>query len=126
MNIQLQQSVGPEVVRLSGDMRLWGRPEKKSRLRQTFDSALRGATSLILNLHDVKHVDTMGIAAIVELLNDCIARGIIIRTVLPVGVAGQALRLIRIFDRYGEFPDELAALRALDNGLQCAAEAATS
>jgi len=115
VDIQLEQCVGVVVLRVAGDMRLWGRPEEKNRLLETFQSGLHEVrTPLVLSLGDLRFVDTMGIATLVDLLKKCSAQGIIIRAVLPVGVAGQALRAIRIFERYRNFPDEQAAIRAAE------------
>jgi anti-anti-sigma factor len=113
VDIHLEHCVGVVVLRFAGDMRLWGRPEEKNRLLETFQSGLQGRRSpLVLSLRDLKFVDTMGISALVNLLKRCAAQGLNVRAVLPVGVAGQALRAIRIFERYPEFPDEQAAIRA--------------
>ncbi|MGH8248540.1 MAG: STAS domain-containing protein [Gammaproteobacteria bacterium] len=115
MDIQLEQWTEVMVLRVAGDMRLWGRPEERNRLPETFQSRLApGRTLLVLSLRGLKLVDTMGITALVDLLIKCEAQAITVRTVLPGGVPGQALRAIRIFDRYREFPDEHAAIRAAE------------
>lgn len=113
VDIQLEHCAEAVVLRVAGDMRLWGRPEKRNRLLESVQSGLFGGqTQLVLNMGGLKFVDTLGITALIDLLNTCAAKAIVVRAVLPGGVAGQALRAIRVFDRYGEFSDEQAAIRA--------------
>lgn len=127
VDIQLEHRVGVVVLRIARDMRLWNRPEERDRLLETFQSALQGGrTTLVLTLRNLKFVDTMGIATLVDLLNKCSAQGISVSAVLPVGIAGQALRAIRIFGRYREFRDEQAAIRAAEEETADGPLAATS
>lgn len=110
---EVEEGSGFLVVRLKGDMRLWGRPEVEQSLLDRFRSVVTDAThQVVLSLGGITSLDTMGIATLVRLLIQCTKRKIGLRVVMPSGVAGESLRRVRIFDAWPTYPDEPAAVRA--------------
>ena len=94
-------------------MRLWNHPELRESMLRTFRSALEDSPKrLVLSLTGVAHLDTLGISSLVNILVDCSKHNIELRLIMPVGVAGEALRRVRIFDPWPPFANEQAALQA--------------
>ncbi len=113
MEAQLERHPGVLVLRVKGDLRLWNRPESKEKLLETFRSGLEDRPAqLVLSLHGLTYVDTQGISALIRVLLDCCEQKIGLKIVMPQGMAGEALRCIRIFEPWPRFEDEAAALRA--------------
>ncbi len=101
------------VLRLKGDMRLWGRPELEEQLLKTFQSGMQDLVNqLVLNLAGITTLDTMGITALIRVLIECTKRRIGLRVVMPSGVAGESLRRVRVFEPWPSYKDEAAAVRA--------------
>lgn len=113
MEAELEKQDSSLVLRLKGDVRLWGRSEMEKDLLERFRNELTDTTKcVILNLSRITYLDTMGIAAMVRLLIECSKRHIDLKVVMPTGVPGESLRRVRIFEPWPSFHDESAALRA--------------
>lgn len=115
MEAQLDQHPGFSVLRVKGDLRLWGRAETEGKLRETIRAALDATLAqLVLNLDELTLIDTTGIASLVRLINECSRRNINLKVVLPSGMTGEAIRVVHIFDRCLQFHDEPAAIQAAE------------
>lgn len=113
MESELEKQQDCVVLRLKGDVRLWGRPEVEKDLLEKFRGALDDSSkAVVLNLSRVNYLDTMGIAALVRVLIECSKRKLALKVVMPAGVPGESLRRVRIFEPWPAFHDEAAALRA--------------
>jgi anti-anti-sigma factor len=113
MNIAFDDCSGTFILRVSGDMRIWGRRQAE---QQRLVNLLRAQENLpkrmILNLAEVKQIDSLGVGALARLLAECAKQEIELNVVLPAGVPGNVLKLVHIFDAWPVFPDETAAARA--------------
>lgn len=113
MEAELERQPGVLVLRLKGDMRLWGRPELGENMLQQLRSALQESPApLVLNMSGLAYVDTMGIASLVRILVECTKHKTGLKVIMPGGLAGEALRRVRVFEVWPSFPDEPSALRA--------------
>ncbi len=112
MNVELESHPGFLLLRVAGDLRLWGKQGQESPLG-TLHSQLEDAPErLVLNLTGVTNVDSLGIGAIVRMLIPCYKRHMDLKVVLPAGLAGEALRRVHVFDAWPEFPQEAEAIQA--------------
>ena len=112
MQTELERYPGALLLRLKGDMRLWGKPDLGENMIKTLRSALEDPPGrLVLSLTGVDHLDTLGISSLVNILLDCSKHQIELRLVMPAGAAGEALRQVRIFEPSPVFPDEQSALQ---------------
>lgn len=101
------------VLRVKGNMRLWGHPELEARLLQTFRAGLGdNPAQLVLNMGGLTHLDTLGIAALVRVLIECSKRKMELKVVLPSGMAGEAIKCVRVFEPWPNYQDEQAAIQA--------------
>ena len=101
------------VLRLKGNMRLWGRPELEESLMKDFRSGLGdNPGQLVLSLGGLTNLDTLGIAALVRVLIECTKRKIDLKVVMPPGTPGEALRCVRVFEPWPEFREEEEAVQA--------------
>jgi anti-anti-sigma regulatory factor len=101
------------VLRVSGNMRIWGRQELEKELLETFRSALDSSPAqLVLNLAPVTAIDTLGIAALVRVLIECSRRQMELKIIMPPGTPGEAIRCVRVFEPWPEFKSESEAVEA--------------
>ncbi len=113
MEAELERHPGFLVLRVKGNMRLWGHPELEARLLQTFRAGLDDSPAqLVLNMGGLTNLDTLGIAALVRVLIECSKRKMDLKVVLPPGMAGEALRCVRVFEPWPSYQDEQAAIQA--------------
>ena len=112
MEVHLERHTGFLILRVTGDLRLWGRAgtEKNPLAMLRAEPDLPG--QLVLSLFGVNHLDTAGISSIVRVVIECTKRQVELKLVLPRGVPGEALRRLHLFDSWPEFPEEAAAIQA--------------
>ena len=99
------------ILRVGGDVRVWGRPEDSDTPLQTLRAEGHLPGQVIFNLSQVTRIDSAGIGALVRVIIECAKREIDLKPILPRGVAGEAIRRVHIFDNYPDFPDEAAAIQ---------------
>ena len=110
MNISTRQSGEATIVDVVGDIDLYNSPE----VRKVFLEALREkrAPRVIVNLKNVKYIDSSGVASLVEGLK--VARGVSARFIL-FGLSPAARevlelsRLIKVFEIYDNEEDAVKA-----------------
>jgi anti-anti-sigma factor len=113
MNIVFDDSSGTFILRVSGDMRIWGRREAETlRLVNLVRAQEKLPRGVILNLAEIKQIDSLGVGALARLLVECAKQEIALNVVLPTGIPGKVLKLVHIFDAWPAFPDETAAVQA--------------
>ena len=113
MNIVFEDSSGIFILRVSGDMRIWGRREAENqRLVDLIRAQEKPPQRIILNLAEVKQIDSLGVGALARVVVECAKQAIALNVVLPLGLAGKVLRFVHIFDGWPAFPDEAAAVAA--------------
>ncbi len=113
LKTEVERQPGFLILRLKGNMRLWGRPELEKELVEAFRSGLEGnPAQLILSLSGLTNLDTLGIAALVRILIECSKRKIELKVVMPPGTPGDAIRCVRVFEPWPEFKEEQEAVQA--------------
>ena len=109
MEIHLERVQEAIVLRVSGDLRVWG----KGRETEPLDVLRAEAPPLpcvILNLSGIHHIDSLGIASLARVVIECGKRDLGLRVVLPCGFPREVLKQVRIFDAWPQFQDEASAL----------------
>lgn len=110
LDVEVERFGTWSVLRLAGDLRLWNRESAEAALLDTFKREVPAEPRrLVLNLASIRHIDTRGIRALVQVLIECGRGGIGLFVVMPVGVPGQVLRAVRIFDGWPMVDSERAA-----------------
>lgn len=103
MDIDIRKFGEVQVVRLRGSLTL-GAPVDD--LRQTLDHALNaGVANLVLNLGDVRWVDSSGVGVLVKVLTSAKRLGGSLKLVNPAKPVVQTLKmcnLLPLFDVYAE------------------------
>jgi anti-anti-sigma factor len=113
MNIAFDDSRGPLILRVSGDLRIWGQREAEGqRLVNLVRAQENLPKEIVLNLADVQQIDSLGVGMLARTLVECAKQQRSLRVVLPAGSAGKVLKMVHIFDRWPAFPDENAAVQA--------------
>ena len=111
MNIEFEASSDIFILRVSGDMRIWGRRDAEQlRLVQLLRAQENLPKRMILNLAEVKQVDSLGVGALARVVVECGKQEINLNVVLPLGIPGKVLKMVHIFDAWPSFSDEAAAV----------------
>src|SRR5437773_9781250 len=110
MEVHVERAPNFLVMRVSGDLRLWGRPGAQDRPLQMLREEPSLTGNVILNMSEITRLDTSGIGALVRVLIECSKRSAELSVVLPTGVCGEALRRLRVFDACPNFENEAAAI----------------
>lgn len=100
------------VLRVTGDFRLWGKSGDQDILVRRPRSVAELPRKLVLNLGEMTHVDSMGMAALVRVAVESSKRNLDLRLVMPTGGSRLALDAVRIFAAWPQFPTEEAARAA--------------
>ena len=112
MKVVAEGVTGVLILRVSGDMRIWGHEEEQERMLNLLRAQETPLKCVILSLAKVHHMDTSGVGAVARLLIECGKCKIELKAVLPAGLPGEMLKRIHIFDAWPQFPDETAAVQA--------------
>jgi anti-sigma B factor antagonist len=108
LDIDIRKFGEVQVVRLRGSLTL-GAPVDD--LRQTLDHALNaGETNLVLNLSDIRWIDSSGVGVLVKSLTTAKQAGGSLKLVNPSKPALQTLKmcnLLPLFDVYAEEPEAI-------------------
>jgi anti-anti-sigma factor len=111
MNIEFEASSDIFILRVSGDMRIWGRRDAEQlRLVQLLRAQESLPKRMILILAEVKQIDSLGVGALARVVVECGKQEINLNVVLPLGIPGKVLKMVHIFDAWPSFPDEAAAV----------------
>ena len=112
MKANLERQPGHVILRVGGDLRLWGKREVEGQLLRLLRAEPQLPGQLVLNIAEIHHLDTAGICEMVRVIVECTKREVDLKLVLPRGVPGEALRRLHIFDAWQEFREEAAAVQA--------------
>ena len=114
MNITIETSPSMILLRLAEDLRLWGREQEEQNLAYAIRTVgQQFPEHLVLSLAAVEHVDSAGIGMLARVPLKCALHNVELLVVLPKGVAGEAIRRLRIFDSWPAFADEATALKSI-------------
>lgn len=112
MDIDIRQFGEVKVIRLRGSLTL-GAPVDD--LRHTVDHALNaGDTSLVLNLSDVRWVDSSGVGVLVKSLTSAKQAGGSLKLVNPSKPALQTLKMCHLLPLFEIFAEEPEAVQSFD------------
>lgn len=110
MDIDIRKFGEVQVIRLRGSLTL-GPPVDD--LRQTLDQALSaGDSSLVLNLSDVRWVDSSGVGVLVKSLTSAKQVGGSLKLVNPSKPALQTLKMCNLLPLFDVFDEESEAVQS--------------
>ena len=110
MDIDIRRFGEVQVIRLRGSLTL-GSPVDD--LRQTLDQALRaGDANLVLNLSDVRWVDSSGVGVLVKSLTSAKQAGGSLKLVNPSKPALQTLKMCNLLPLFDVFDEESEAVQS--------------
>ena len=108
MEISVRKQQDVQVMQLHGDLRL-GEPVDS--FRQTAEELLAaGDTRIVLNLEDVRMVDSSGIGSLVKILTSAKQRGGALKLVNPSKFTVQTLKLVGLLNLFEVYEDEVTAV----------------
>ena len=111
MEISVDKSGAFPVVRILGDMRLWGKQGFADQVREALHSLMHaGNKKIVLSLAQVTRIDSRGIGCLARCHATSITHGSEISLVLSPGVVQETLKQLNFVRLYPIFPDEAAAL----------------
>ena len=111
MDISTDLSAGIPVVRITGDMRLWGKQGLADIVRETLhDLMAGGARRVILNLSGVPRIDSRGIGCLARCHATAITSNSEISLVLGPGFVLETLKQLNFIRLYPIYSDEATAL----------------
>ena len=110
MDIDIRRFGDVQVIRLRGSLTL-GSPVDD--LRQTLDQALSaGDANLVLNLSDVRWVDSSGVGVLVKSLTSAKQAGGSLKLVNPSKPALQTLKMCNLLPLFDVFDEESEAVQS--------------
>ena len=110
MDIDIRRFGEVQVIRLRGSLTL-GSPVDD--LRQTLDQALSaGDANLVLNLSDVRWVDSSGVGVLVKSLTSAKQAGGSLKLVNPSKPALQTLKMCNLLPLFDVFDEESEAVQS--------------
>jgi anti-anti-sigma factor len=113
MDLSVDLSFGSPIVRVVGDMRLWGKQEVSDQIRDTLHNLmLRGQRRIVVNMTGVTRIDSRGIGCLARCHATAITSNSEIALVLQPGMVLDVLRQVNFIRLYPVFPTEEAALAA--------------
>ncbi len=108
MDISVRKQADVQVVRLRGDLKIG---EAVDAFRSTMEEHLgAGDTFLVVNLGEVRTIDSSGIGVLVRSLTSAKQRGGSIKLVSPSKFAVQTLKIVGVLNLFEIFDDESAAV----------------
>ncbi len=108
MDISVRKQADVQVVRLRGDLKIG---EAVDAFRNTMEEHLgAGDTFLVVNLGEVRTIDSSGIGVLVRSLTSAKQRGGSIKLVNPSKFAVQTLKIVGVLNLFQIYEDESAAV----------------
>jgi anti-sigma B factor antagonist len=110
VDIDIRRFGAVQVIRLRGSLTL-GAPVDD--LRQTLDHALKGGDSnLVLNLSDVRWIDSSGVGVLVKSLTSAKQAGGSLKLVNPSKPALQTLKMCNLLPLFAVYAEESEAVES--------------
>ncbi len=101
------------IVRVEGDLRLWGKQGLSDHVRDTLHSLMAaGKKRVILNLSGVTRIDSRGVGCLARCHATSITQGADLRLVLDPGMILDTLTQLNFVRVCPVYPDEAAAAAA--------------
>ncbi len=119
MEIHVDKSHAAPVVRVTGDMRLWGKQGLADLLREAVHGLMiRGARHIVLNLAGVNRIDSRGCGCLARVQATAITNNCEISLVLAPGMVFDTLNQLNFVKLYPIYLTEDAALEAADGAAE--------
>lgn len=109
MDVRLDRAGRFPVVRISGDLRLWGKQGMADYIRDTVLEALRGNKLVLMSLAGATYIDSRGIGCIARCLATALAHESEVRLVVPPGEVRRVLQDVHILAVFPAYESEAAA-----------------
>jgi anti-anti-sigma factor len=111
MDLSVDLGTGVPVVRICGDMRLWGKQDVADEIRESLHSLMTaGHKRIVLNLCGVRRIDSRGIGCLARIHATAITKSAEVSLVLAPGQVNDALLQLNFVKLYPIFSDEAAAV----------------
>jgi anti-sigma B factor antagonist len=108
LEIDVRKQADVQVVRLRGDLKIG---EAVDAFRNTMEEHLgAGDTSIVVNLGEVRTIDSSGIGVLVRSLTTAKQRGGSLKLVNPSKFAVQTLKIVGVLNLFEVYEDEPAAI----------------
>lgn len=101
------------LVRLKGDVDMSTSPDLRGALGQIFKQGPPGGRALLINLSQVRYMDSSGIATLVEALQTCMKQGLRLRLVELSPSVRDVFELARLTSVFEVFPSAAEATAGL-------------
>ena len=113
MQVTVDTSAAIPVVRISGDMRLWGKQGAADQVRETLHSLMAsGKKQVVLSLAQVTRIDSRGIGCLARCHATAITQKADLRLVLAKGQVLESLTQLNFVKLCPLFMDEASAVAA--------------
>jgi anti-anti-sigma factor len=113
MNIEVEKKDGIDIVRISGDLRLWGKQDAADKIRETLHGLMLGGQKrIVLNITNVQRIDSRGIGCLARCHATAISQRAALHLVVGTGIVLDALKQLNFVKLYPIFSSEAAALEA--------------
>ncbi|GEM_PF-3502796 len=114
MDLFVDLSGGIPLVRIAGDLRLWGKQDVADQMRESVHSLITaGHKRVVMNLSGVRRIDSRGIGCLARIHATATSSNAVIGLVLSPGIVKDALDQLHFMKIYPVFPDEAAAVAGL-------------
>ena len=111
MDLAVDLGAGVPVVRITGDMRLWGKQEVADEIRESLHSLMvAGHKRIVINMAGVTRIDSRGIGCLARIHATAITKNADISLVLAAGQVMDSLRQLNFVKLYPIYLEEAAAL----------------
>jgi anti-sigma B factor antagonist len=113
VEISSEKTSAGYVVKLKGDVDMNSSSDVRERLAEVFRLSPIGTKALLVDLSQVRYMDSSGIATLVEALQTCMKQGLRLRLVdlsPPVRDVFELARLASVFDIFQTMNDALKGL----------------
>ena len=111
MDLAVDLTAGIPVIRITGDLRLWGKQQVADEIRESLHSLMvAGHRRIVVNLSGVRRIDSRGIGCLARIHATAITQNAEISLVLSPGQVTDALTQLNFVKLYPIYADEAAAL----------------
>ncbi len=113
MDLSVDLGSATPIVRISGDMRLWGKQDISEQIRESLHGLMiKGHRRIILNIAGVLRIDSRGIGCLARCHATAITNNTEIVLVVQPGHVLETLRQVNFVRLYPVYNDEASALIA--------------
>ena len=112
LRVRVDDSPGRVDIHLAGELDLATVPQ----LRQAMDAHARSGQTMLIDLHDIEFIDSMGLAALVRARHRAISRGAKLELVAPPETVYKVFTLTRLDQLFDWVPQPPRTQSTASNG----------